>query len=212
MNNHYIYALMYDNKYLYIGMGKGNRIKHVLSGRSSNKYLNEFFVLDKDMSKVSLTKLNTGLRRDCALDKEVELIKEMRPLFNIEHNGFYRKHSFMAREFLDGFKSKSKGALCVKEKDESIEGIIFLLSSSIYTCLTELFIERHKGNKVCISDFFSHLLNTCDYVRKQLNRDNYTFAVTDIQKVMNHDNLKSNIFFNESKNDILNVLIQKLNC
>ncbi len=49
-NEYYVYACVVDNQIKYIGMGKGDRYKHCMSGTSSCPELNRDFFSGKEMS------------------------------------------------------------------------------------------------------------------------------------------------------------------
>ena len=75
--SYYVYMCSLDNKPVYIGMGKGDRINHCLSGCSSSAKLNELvFTHGKENFKVE--KLFEGLTREAAADKERTLIQFVR--------------------------------------------------------------------------------------------------------------------------------------
>lgn len=78
---YYVYAAMQYGKIIYIGHGKGDRLKHCVSGVSHNYKLNALHFLQPET--VSVVKLEENLTKESAAQKELELIKVNQPECNI---------------------------------------------------------------------------------------------------------------------------------
>lgn len=85
-NIHYVYKLTYKDQVLYIGSGKNDRIKHVLSGSSNNSFLNMFSIFGFDEKEITLKKVKRGMTQDQSLIYELELIRKHSPIFNVKSN------------------------------------------------------------------------------------------------------------------------------
>lgn len=79
---YYVYQMSYKGEILYIGSGKKDRIDHVLSGVSNNKYLNQFVIFGYDENLVKVEKIKTRLTQEKSLALEYDLIASIRPIFN----------------------------------------------------------------------------------------------------------------------------------
>lgn len=83
--DYYVYCAYQGSELLYIGFGKGDRIKHVNSGKSHNPYLNKRYFMEEllDYPKVTSSKIVTELTKNDALDLEKYLIYRHKPLCNV---------------------------------------------------------------------------------------------------------------------------------
>lgn len=77
---YYVYICTVDGELSYVGMGKGVRYTHCISGRSSCKELNRAY-FQKAAMMVEVYK--DSLSRQEALRLERELIEQLKPRFNI---------------------------------------------------------------------------------------------------------------------------------
>lgn len=82
---YYVYICYYKGVPVYIGKGKGDRINHCISGKSTSPKLNELYFKDRDNLSVKKVKENT--HNGHAKHVERELIREYRNkgyrLFNV---------------------------------------------------------------------------------------------------------------------------------
>lgn len=84
-NNNYVYAAYVDGVIKYVGRGKGDRLNHCTSGKSTCAKLNEALALGKS---VTVKKLHTEMSEFDASLKEKELIEQYGDeLFNIQNGG-----------------------------------------------------------------------------------------------------------------------------
>lgn len=82
---YYVYRVDVDSECYYIGMGKGERINHCLSGTSNNYKLNEVYFKNKFSNqkvKTSCYKVKEHLSKEEALKIETDLIIKYRPYAN----------------------------------------------------------------------------------------------------------------------------------
>lgn len=82
---YYVYRVDVDSECYYIGMGKGDRMRHCLSGTSNNYKLNEVYFKNKFSNqkvKTSCYKVKDSLSKEEALKLETDLIIEHRPHAN----------------------------------------------------------------------------------------------------------------------------------
>jgi vacuolar-type H+-ATPase subunit I/STV1 len=79
MNEHYVYMVKLGDEVVYVGSGKGDRYKHVTSGRSHNESLN---LLHRQGIAVVQEFEYEGLTEMTARVLEQELIDKYKPLYN----------------------------------------------------------------------------------------------------------------------------------
>lgn len=71
---YYVYTCKHNGTPVYVGKGKGDRLTHCLSGRSSSPALNEL-LFKNDIGEFEVTKLIENLSEDEALLQESAIIK-----------------------------------------------------------------------------------------------------------------------------------------
>lgn len=80
----YVYAAYgINNELLYIGKGKGNRWKHCASGISSSRDLNRYYFSNGEGECIKVKILQRFNNDSTASSKELELIKQYSPPFNL---------------------------------------------------------------------------------------------------------------------------------
>lgn len=87
MNKYYVYKAIAERgehigKVVYVGKGKGLRMKHCLSGCSSSRSINKYFFLNGEEESMSVHVIEYFNTENEALRRESEIIKELRPIFN----------------------------------------------------------------------------------------------------------------------------------
>lgn len=87
MKNYYVYKAIaergeHTGKVVYVGKGKGLRMRHCLSGCSSSKDINRYFFLNGEEESMSVHVVEYFETELEALKRESALIKELRPIFN----------------------------------------------------------------------------------------------------------------------------------
>ncbi len=121
MSKFYVYTVLLDGAVIYVGKGTGKRSDHVLSGKSSNRLLNEFFYRHKLLgeSLPVVTIVSRHSKESLALKKEDMLIKEFNPICNVAGKG-------------KGVKESNKGELTTFLSKTNSEDVRILLD-----CITE---------------------------------------------------------------------------
>lgn len=118
-NNYYVYRVDVDEECYYIGMGKGDRIKHCLSGKSNNYRLNEVYFRNKLLKskvKVSCVKVKENLYKDEALKIETALIIKHRPHANTSMKNIIREEVMFQGEPLSAVLDEDVLRVFLKEK------------------------------------------------------------------------------------------------
>lgn len=84
LKTHYVYAAYgVSNELLYIGKGKGDRWKHCASGISSSRDLNRYYFSNGEGNCIKVKILQRFSNDSRASSKELELIKQYSPPFNL---------------------------------------------------------------------------------------------------------------------------------
>lgn len=85
---YYVYASFYRDIMVYVGKGKGSRLKHTLNGESANKILNEFYFRNLYLNDFPLEtrKLQHFKYEKEALDYEKALILKNQPIGNRDNS------------------------------------------------------------------------------------------------------------------------------
>jgi len=99
-NKYYIYKVIHNEELIYVGKGQGERYKHVNSGASHNKQLNELYY----KSLYESTSLPEVILEYCdseqdALEKEHELIYTHKPYCN-SHLKYTAPEGYFEEEFI----------------------------------------------------------------------------------------------------------------
>ena len=82
---YYVYRVFFQDQLIYVGKGKGDRVKHVLSGCSHNKHLNEVYYYCKfNTIPFPEITLEYCLTEKHALDLEHNLIYQYQPYCNTQ--------------------------------------------------------------------------------------------------------------------------------
>lgn len=74
-----------EGELLYVGQGNVGRNSHCLNGCSHNKSLNRYYFLNGEDGSITTVVYNYYACEKEAIAKEVELIKELKPLYNANH-------------------------------------------------------------------------------------------------------------------------------
>lgn len=83
-NNFYVYKVYHNDELVYVGKGQCQRVKHVLSGASHNKNLNELYYRCKfESTSLPTIELEYFETEKLALDREHHLIYTCKPWCNI---------------------------------------------------------------------------------------------------------------------------------
>lgn len=153
-NIYYVYKLTYKEQVLYIGSGKNDRIKHVLSGSSNNSFLNMFSIFGYDEKEITLKKVKRGMTQDQSLIYELELIRKHSPIFNVKSNDdhhyaetmyYLEQHKFNRMFYCLGWKESQP---YIKQHTDEI------------SLLKQRIDKLEEQNKA--------LINTCSRLEKEL--------------------------------------------
>jgi len=74
-----------EDELLYVGQGNIGRNKHCLNGCSHNKSLNRYYFLNGEDGSITTKVYSYYECEKEAIVKEVELIKDLSPLYNTSH-------------------------------------------------------------------------------------------------------------------------------
>ena len=176
----YVYAAYgINNELLYIGKGKGDRWKHCASGISSSRDLNRYYFSNGEGDCIKVKILQRFNNDSAASSKELELIKQYSPPFNLsgarvtnikmmdeikEHYKLVRKYLECSRtekgsKMASGWLTKYKNFVNLVGYKNLLEGVnISKDSIKMYGCpkalgFYEVVIGKRRVTKVISSLF-----------------------------------------------------------
>lgn len=138
-NNYYTYRVDVDEECFYVGMGKGDRLNHCLSGTSHNYELNKLHFTARS-DNIKCYKVDDGLSKQLAMAKEKELIIKLRP----EANKSLR--NILVEEVSFEGKTLSSVMGCRRLKAFILNNISVINSTKLNKCeftITEQNVHKH---------------------------------------------------------------------
>lgn len=135
MKDYYVYQLKYQNQIVYIGYGRGQRLKHLTSGRSHNPYINIINIFAS--SKMKIVKIGDNLDKPYAQHLEKECIQKIKPIFNRGCNPSFSKE--VAENFLKKIISG-----CVVDQITGQKATIDVLENRLNLANVELEVTKHE--------------------------------------------------------------------
>lgn len=102
-----VYVVKVRNSIVYIGMGKRGRHRHAESGVSHVYGLN--YLHFKNPKEVTTHVIQNTLTQERALELEIELIKEYRPIYNKRDNEPFN-NKYVPIQYIDEVTNKNRKA------------------------------------------------------------------------------------------------------
>lgn len=146
----YVYECRVDGVLRYVGMGKGNRYKHCMSGKSSCSELNRDFHEGKE---ITVIKVKEKMTKFDALMHEFELIMNNEGLYNIKKDisfgqvpDFTRNNKYQVVGSYYDKKTRPKFMkLLGKKADEMTEESFHKLRHLLSECGLEITMVQYEG-------------------------------------------------------------------
>lgn len=146
----YVYECRVDGVLRYVGMGKGNRYKHCMSGKSSCSELNRDFHEGKE---ITVIKVKEKMTKFDALMHEYNLIMENEGLYNIKKEvsfgqvpDFKRNNKYQVVGSYYDKKTRPKFMkLLGKKADEMTEESFHKLRHMLSECGLEIAMVQYEG-------------------------------------------------------------------